>query len=113
MKRDIRQYLEDIIESTTKLEEYIKDLTEEDFYNNTLIQDAVLRRIENIGEAVKHVPKHLRDKYPDIPWKSIAGMRDILSHEYFGIILENAWNVAKKEASKLKKNIIKIQENFK
>lgn len=113
MKRDIRQYLEDIIESTTKLEEYIKDLTEKDFYNNTLIQDAILRRIETIGEAVKHVPKHLKDKYPNVPWKKIAGMRDILSHEYFGIILENAWNVAKKEALKLKKIILKIQEGLK
>lgn len=112
MKRDIRQYLEDIIESTSKLEEYIKNLTAEDFHKNTLIQDAVLRRIENIGEAVKHIPKHLRDRYPDIPWKRIAGMRDILSHEYFGIILENVWNVAKKETLKLKKIILEMQKNL-
>lgn len=113
MKRDIRQYLEDIVESITKLEEYIKDLTQEDFYKNTLIQDAVLRRIETIGEAVKHVPKYLRDKYPAIPWKKIADMRDILSHEYFGIILENAWNVTRKETAKLKKVILKIQKDLK
>lgn len=112
MKRDIRQYLQDIIESSSKIKEYMKDLSEEDFYNNTLVQDAVLRRIENIGEAVKHIPKHLRDKYPDIPWKRIAGMRDILSHEYFGIILENVWNVATKETLKLKKIVLKIQKDL-
>jgi len=86
MKRDARVYIEDILEAITKIEEYMREVTsDEEFYNNTQIQDAVLRRLEIIGEAVKNIPEEFRDRYPDIPWKQIAGMRDILIHEYSGV----------------------------
>ncbi|MDP8216774.1 MAG: DUF86 domain-containing protein [Candidatus Kaelpia imicola] len=82
MKRDIRVYIEDILEAISKIEEYIKGLnSEDDFYNNTQVQDAVLRRLEIISEAVKSIPQEFRDQYLNIPWKQIAGMRDILIHE--------------------------------
>lgn len=67
MKRDIRVYIEDILECIGKIEEYTKEITEDDFYENTQIQDAVLRRLEIIGEAVKNIPQEFRDKYPEIP----------------------------------------------
>lgn len=74
MKRDVRVYIEDILESITKIEEYMGNLkNEDDFYEDTQIQDAVLRRLEIIGEAVKNVPQDLRDKYPEIPWKKLQG----------------------------------------
>ena len=93
MKRDIKLYLHDIRESILAIEDYIGALTEDDFYKSRQVQDAVLRRLEVIGEAVKNIDDHFRNRYPDIPWKKIAGMRDVVIHEYFGVSLKRVWNV--------------------
>ena len=114
MKRDARVYIEDILEAITKIEEYMKGLkNDEEFYDNTQVQDAVLRRLEIIGEAVKNIPNEFRDQYPDIPWKQIAGMRDILIHEYFGVKLKRALKVVREDMVDLKAKILKIKENLK
>jgi uncharacterized protein with HEPN domain len=112
MKRDVRVYIEDIQESINKIEEYTKKITENDFYKNTQIQDAVLRRLEIIGQAVKNIPEEIRKRYPGIPWKKIAGLRDVLIHEYFGVNLKRAWKVIREDIYTLRNVIIKVGEDI-
>ncbi len=111
-KRDVKVFLEDILESIEKIEEYTTDVDEEEFYENTFVQDAVLRRLEIIGEAVKNIPDDFRAKYPDIPWRQIAGMRDVLIHAYFGVNLRRVWKVIKEDVPELKLKILKILEDI-
>src|SRR3990172_2479619 len=108
MKRDIGLYLDDILESIQKIEDYTKDLTEEQFSRNTEAQDAVLRRLAIIGEAVKHLPEDLKEKHKQIPWKQIAGARDIFVHEYFGVGIERVWETIQEDLPELKKVVEEI-----
>ena len=102
MKRDLKVYVDDILESIEKIENYIHNVGEEDFSKNHQLQDAVLRRIAVIGEAVKHIPQDVKNRHPEIPWKEISGMRDILIHEYFGVMLHRVWSTLKKDLPKFK-----------
>jgi len=86
-KRKPDVYIQDILASIQQIEKYLDNVNENEFYQNPEKQDAVLRRLEIMGEAVKHISEEIRDKYDDVPWQRIAGMRDINIHEYFGITL--------------------------
>jgi len=109
MKRNMKLYLQDIWESILAIEEYTQKLAEADFYSNRQVQDAIVRRLEIIGEAVKNIDEDFREKYPQIPWKKIAGMRDIIAHEYFGVKLDRVWEVVKKDLPYLKQRMLLIK----
>ncbi len=106
-EKNLKLFIGDILESIGKIEEYIGKIEEEDFYRNTQLQDSILRRLEVIGEAAKNVPSDFRNKYSAIPWKRMAGMRDVLIHEYFGVNLKRVWRVVNKDLPRLKKEILK------
>ncbi|HPF45170.1 MAG TPA: DUF86 domain-containing protein [Syntrophomonadaceae bacterium] len=105
--KDDRVYLIHILECIRQIEEYTIDGREE-FLNSRLIQDAVIRNIEIIGEAAKRISPGLRDKYPDIPWKEMAGTRDVLIHDYMGVDLSIVWNVVSCDLLEIKKRLINL-----
>ena len=107
-KRDELVFLQDILDCIGKIEQYVEGLSEVEFEQNLEKQDAVIRRIEVMGEAVKNLSSDTRQKYPEIPWRSFAGMRDILIHQYFGVTLETVWQAATVEIPDLKDRIIQI-----
>jgi uncharacterized protein with HEPN domain len=113
MTRDMRLYIQDIFESIEAIEGYVESITEEQFYESRQVQDAVLRRLEIIGEAVKNVDEDFRSRYPEIPWKKIAGLRDVLIHEYFGVSLKRVWRVIKLDLVDLKSKVSQIWEEIK
>ena len=87
MKKDPKVFLVHILESIQLIEEYSKNVTAAKFHKNRAVQDAIIRRLEIIGEAVKNLPVSFKTKCPDVPWKQMAGMRDVLIHEYFDVDL--------------------------
>ena len=112
MKKNHRIFLEHILQSINLIEEYTSGKTKDDFLKSVALQDMVLRRLEIIGEAVKNIPEEIRQKYSDIPWRKIAGMRDKLIHGYFMVDIEFTWGVVKKDLPGLKEQISKILEEI-
>lgn len=111
-KRKALLYISDILEAIQNIERYVENLTFDDFLKDRKTIDAIVRNLEIIGEAVKHIPKNLKLKYPAIPWKKMAGMRDRIIHEYFGVDNEILWKTIKEDLPKVKPEIEKILESF-
>lgn len=101
-KRDYRDYINDIFDSIGEIESFTAAMRFEEFAKDKKTINAVVRSLEVIGEAAKKIPGAMRNKYPRIPWKKMAGMRDKLIHEYFGINKEILWKTAKDELPLLK-----------
>lgn len=109
MNRDINLFIDDILENIKDIEFFSKGLTKGKFRDNKLKQNAIIRSLEIIGEAVKNIPDSFRNKHQNIPWRKIAGFRDILSHVYFGVNMDRVWNIIEKDLPNLKKDIEKIK----
>ncbi len=110
MKRDLTVYLDDILESIERIREYADGMELDDFKANGQTQDAVLRRLEIIGEAVKNIPETVRARHPKLPWKEIAGMRDVLIHAYFGVNMARVWKTIHEDLAELETTITKIKK---
>ena len=108
MERKVGDYIEDIIEAMVNAMEFVKNMEYDEFVKDTKTIYAVIRAIEIIGEAVKNIPEKIRKEYPDIPWSSIAGMRDKVIHAYFGVKIERVWEVVKRDIPLLKPKFEKI-----
>ncbi len=101
MSRSMRLYLEDILTSCAKVKRYTQGMTFEDFQRDERTYDAVVRNLQIVGEAVKNIPQEMRAKYPEVEWRKIAGLRDILAHAYFSIEDEIVWDVVESKISPL------------
>ena len=108
MKKDIKPFLEHILEAIQNIEDYTTGFKKEDFFGNRLVQDGVVRNLEIIGEATKRLPEAIKSRYPQIEWKKIAGMRDVLIHDYFGVDLGIVWTTVEQDLDSLEKSITTI-----
>ncbi len=100
--KDDRVYIEHILQSINRIQNYISGKDQESFAIDQLTQDAVVRQLEILGEATKRISKELRRKNPLIPWADMAGMRDILIHDYIDVDTDIVWKTASESINSLK-----------
>lgn len=111
-KRDIMDYIQDILTSITDVEEFIEGMTFEDFSNDKKTVNAAIRSLEVLGEATRHIPRNVRAKYKAVPWAKMAGLRNVLIHEYMGVDLKTVWNIMTKRIYELKPAIEVIKTDL-
>ena len=112
MPRDSRVYLGDMLAAAERIRSYTVGLTYQDFLGDTRTVDAVVRNLEILGEAAKQVPESLRSRHPDIEWRKLAGLRDILIHGYFGIDLDIIWDIVDSKLPPLTKQLSTLIQQF-
>jgi len=109
--RNYRLYLRDIVAAMESIEEFIAEMDFEDFEGDDKTASAVMRKLEIIGEAVKQVPEEIRQAYPQVPWKEMAGMRDKLIHFYFGVDYSLVWKAITERVPKVKRELQKMLQS--
>ena len=107
--KDDRIYIDHILNSINRILDYIAGKDRESFEDNLVTQDAVVRQLEIIGEATKRVSKDFRSNHPDIPWSDMAGMRDVLIHDYIDVDFGVVWKTASEDIPRLKILMLKLQ----
>lgn len=112
MRKDPLVFVRHMLESIELIQKYLDNKKEDDFLDSGFLQDAVIRRLEIIGEAAKNLPLDLMQSYPKVPWSEIIRMRDKLAHRYFGVNLELAWQVVSDDLPELKRQLIKIKSDL-
>jgi uncharacterized protein with HEPN domain len=109
-ERDSRLYLSDILDSGAAIQEYVQNLTFEQFCNDRKTYSAVIREFEIIGEAVGKLTDELQREYPHVEWQDIRDFRNLLIHEYFGIDLEIVWNIVQDDLPALIRVVAELLE---
>jgi len=112
-KREYSFFLNDVVECSKKIRKYTKNKSYQQFINDEILIDAVIRNLEVIGEAVKHIPVEIKRSYPDVQWKKISGLRDVLIHDYFGVNYELLWDIIKHKVPEFEKQIKSILKEIK
>jgi len=112
MRRDLMLFVQDIKESCEAIFDFIENMELEEFANDRKTYSAVIREFEIIGEAVKHLPKTIFEKYPQIRWRDIGDFRNLLIHEYFGVDNEIVFNTAKLDLPELYETIRSIENDL-
>ena len=100
--REVADYLDDILAAIAEVAEFTTGMSYETFAADKKTVNAVIRSLEVLGEAAKHIPASFRRKHPDIPWTKMAGMRDVLIHDYMGVDLKTVWKVAQERLPELR-----------
>lgn len=108
MSRNIKLYINDIVEAIDKIKKYVENYTFEEFVKDEKTIDAVVRNFSIIGEAGTHIPEEFQEKYPNLPWHEIISMRNKIIHEYFGLNEEILWKTIQDDLPKLKKELTSI-----
>jgi uncharacterized protein with HEPN domain len=110
-KREIDDYLDDILTAVADVEVFVSGINYDTFTKDKRTVNAVIRSLEVLGEATKRIPESFRQKHPDIPWSKMAGMRDVLIHDYMGVDLKTVWKVAQERLPELKPLLEKLISN--
>jgi len=112
MKKDDTVYLRHIIDAFLQIERYTNGVTYEEFLSNSLLQDAVIRQLEVMGEAARNLSADLQNEYPAIPWRQMISLRNRMIHAYFNVNLQIIWEIIQGDIPNLKQDMIRVLETL-
>ena len=108
MKKDDTIYVRHILDATERINEYLEGVTEAEFLQTGLLQDAVVRQLEIVGEATRNLSEELRTKHSDVPWREVIGLRNRIAHDYLNVDFQLVWEVVQYDLPILKSRVLQI-----